>query len=210
MPAHDIPYFEPAGGQNAEASSVVKAFGLARSRETASPVPCRYGQGAAGGSSRASRAPARCLAAGSGAARPLLVRAVSQLVPATGSGRDARPGPAPDDRPAPAAVAPGHRRPEGRDPPGRPAPPRPGHRMWAWDGRPSPALSRPWPGRAAARDRPRPGRDRAGMARPGWTSQAPSHVRPCRYRCEPLRRSVPSVTKGPVSDPDESCLQSVR
>ena len=36
MPAHDLPYVEPAGGQNAEASSVVKAFGLARSRETAS------------------------------------------------------------------------------------------------------------------------------------------------------------------------------
>ena len=53
MPAHDLPYFEPAGGQNAEASSVVKAFGLARSRETASPVACRYGQGTAGGSSRA-------------------------------------------------------------------------------------------------------------------------------------------------------------
>ena len=28
MPAHDIPYFEPAGGQNAEASSVVKAVSL--------------------------------------------------------------------------------------------------------------------------------------------------------------------------------------
>ena len=28
MPAHDLPYFEPAGGQNAEASSVVKAFSL--------------------------------------------------------------------------------------------------------------------------------------------------------------------------------------
>ena len=35
MPAHDLPYFELAGGQNAEASSVVKAFGLARSRKTA-------------------------------------------------------------------------------------------------------------------------------------------------------------------------------
>ena len=58
---------------------------------------------------------------------------------------------------------------------GRPAPPRPGRQAWAWSGRPSPALSPPWPGRAvaprhrrlAARDRPKPGPDPAGMARPG-------------------------------------------
>ena len=41
MPAHDLPYVEPAGGRNAGASSVVKAFSLARSRETASPAACR-------------------------------------------------------------------------------------------------------------------------------------------------------------------------
>ena len=164
-----------------------------------------HGQGTAGGSSRASRAPARCLAAGSGAARPLLVRAVSQLVPATGSGRDARPGPAPDDRPAPAAggarpPAAGRTRSPGSPGSATPGPPDVGMgrsavtcavTAMAGSGR------RPWRRRPAARDRPRPGRDRAGMARPGWTSQAPSHVRLCRYRCEPLRRSVPSVTKGP-------------
>ena len=49
--------------------------------------------------------------------RPPLVRAPCPLMPATGSGRDAIPGPAADDRPVPAAVAPGHRRAEGRDPP---------------------------------------------------------------------------------------------
>ena len=44
MPAHDLPYFESAGGQNAGASSVVKAFGLARSRETAWPAAYRRGR----------------------------------------------------------------------------------------------------------------------------------------------------------------------
>ena len=74
MPAHDLPYVEPAGGQNAEASSVVKAVSLARSRKTALPAACRCGQGTAGGSSRAAGAPAGCLAAGSGdAPRPPLV-----------------------------------------------------------------------------------------------------------------------------------------
>ena len=53
MPAHDIPYFEPAGGQNAEASSVVKAFGLARSRKTARRWHAATGRGTADGSSRA-------------------------------------------------------------------------------------------------------------------------------------------------------------
>ena len=69
MPAHDLPYVEPAGGQNAEASRVAKAFGLSRSRETASPAACRDGQGTAGGSSAPPGAPGqvpRCLV---GAAR---------------------------------------------------------------------------------------------------------------------------------------------
>ena len=146
--------------------------------------------------------------AGSGAARPLLVRAVSQLVPATGSGRDARPGPAPDDRPAPAAVAPGHRRPEGRDPPGRPARPRPGHRMWAWDGRPSPALSRPWPGRAVAPGAGGPlrgtGRGPVAIVR-GW----PVRAGPVRRRlmsdravtgASPFGARFPRLPRGPGSD----------
>ena len=53
-------------------------------------------------------------------------RTVSQLMPAGRVRAGCDTGPAPDDRPVPAAVAPGHRRAEGRDP-GRPAPPRPGH-----------------------------------------------------------------------------------
>ena len=52
----------------------------------------------------------------------------------------------------------------------------PGHRTWAWDGRPSPALSPPFPGRAvapapAARCAgPAAARSRSGgrVARPGW------------------------------------------
>ena len=44
MPAHDIPYFEPAGGQNAEASSVAKAFGMAdRGRQPRRWQPLRAG-----------------------------------------------------------------------------------------------------------------------------------------------------------------------
>ena len=69
MPAHDIPYFEPAGGQNAEASSVVKAFGLARSRETARRWHAATGRAPPAGRRAPPEAPARCLAAGSGAAR---------------------------------------------------------------------------------------------------------------------------------------------
>ena len=57
-------------GRTPRASSVLKACGLAQVAETASPVPCRHGQGTAGGSSRATqgRRPG-CLAAGPGAAR---------------------------------------------------------------------------------------------------------------------------------------------
>ena len=135
--------------------------------------------------------------------RPPLVRApCPSRCPRPGSGRDAIPGPAPDDRPVPAAVAPGHWRAEGRDP-GRPAPRARATRMWAWYGWPSPALSPPWPGRAVA---PAP----AGCAGPaaivwGWpvragASQASSHVWVCRYRCGPARRPVPLVTRGPGSD----------
>ena len=92
MPAHDLPYFEPAGGQNPEASSVVKAFGLARSRETASPAACRHGQGTAGGSSRATRGAARCLAAGPGAARVRRWWQVARLPRARATGRGHGPG----------------------------------------------------------------------------------------------------------------------
>ena len=66
MPAHDLPYFEPAGGQNAEASSVVKAFGLARSRETALPAAYRCGRAPLAGCHAPPGARARCLAAGPG------------------------------------------------------------------------------------------------------------------------------------------------
>ena len=70
MPAHDTPYFEPAGGQNSEASSVAKAFSLG-------PIA---GDSLAGGMppwaghhrqviTRHPGAPARCLTSGSGAAR---------------------------------------------------------------------------------------------------------------------------------------------
>ncbi len=87
--------------------------------------------------------------------------------------------------------------------PGRPAPHARATRTWAWYGWPSPALSPPWPGRAVA---PAP----AGCAGPaaivrGWpvragASQASSHVWVCRYRCGPVRRPVPLVTRGPGSD----------
>jgi hypothetical protein len=70
---------------------------------------------------------ARCLAARAWhrPASAAGARTVSQLMPATGSGRDAIPGPAPDDRPAP--------------PPGPPG----GAMIPA---QPSPAPSPPWPG----------------------------------------------------------------
>ena len=126
MPAHDLPYVEPAGGQNAEASSVVKAFGLARSRETAWPVPCRYGQGTARQVvTRHPGAPARCPAAGPGAARVRRWWQVARL------------------------------------------PRAPGRRTWASSGRPSPALSPPWPGRAVA---PAP------AARYAGTGQGPAAI----------------------------------
>jgi hypothetical protein len=130
MPAHDLPYFESACGQNSEASSVVKAVSLARSRETALPAAYRYG-------------------------------------PAPPAGHHAPLG-------APIAVAPGRLRAEGRDPPVTrfPAPGPPDVGMvraaitcavtaMAGSGR------RPGAGRPTARDRPRPGRDLAGMTRPG-------------------------------------------
>ncbi len=71
--------------------------------------------------------PARCLAARVWR-RPTSAagaRTVSQSMPATGSGRDAMPGPAPDDRPAP--------------PPGPPG-------VGMIPAQPSPAPSPPWPG----------------------------------------------------------------
>jgi len=98
---------------------------------------------------------------------------VSQLMPATGSERYAIPGPAPDDRPVPAAVAPGHRRAEGRDP-GRPAPhARPPGRGRGTGGRHLRFHRHGQVGlsprhRRAARTGRGTGRDRAGMARPGW------------------------------------------
>jgi hypothetical protein len=97
----------------------------------------------------------------------------SSRCPRAGSGRDTIPGPAPDDRPVLAAVTPGHRRAEGRDP-GRPAPTRPGHpdvgvvRVAVTCAFTAMARSGRRPRhRRAARDRPRLGRDRAGMA-PSW------------------------------------------
>jgi hypothetical protein len=101
MPAHDLPYFEPTGGQNAEVSSVVKAFGLARSRETAWPAAYRCGRerikerqphakgsGAPLAGRHAPRgAPARCLAAESGAARVRRWWQVARLPRARATGR---------------------------------------------------------------------------------------------------------------------------
>ena len=128
-------------------------------------------------------------------------------MPATGSGRDAMPGPAPGDRPVPAAVAP--QPPAGgrtRSPAAR-LPPRPGCRdVGTVRARPSPALSPPWPGcrcpgtgellRGTGRARSRS----CGDGHPRRASQASSHVRPCRYRCGPVRRSVPRLRRSPGSD----------
>jgi hypothetical protein len=65
--------------------------------------------GCAAGIRRGPGTPARCLAARA-CRRPASAagaRTVSRLMPATGSGRDAVPGPAPDDRPAPPSRAAG-------------------------------------------------------------------------------------------------------
>ena len=112
--------------------------------------------------------------------RPPLARApCPSRCPRPGSGRDAIPGPAPDDRPVPTAVAPGRRRAEGRDP-GRPAPRARATRTWAWYGWPSPALSPPGQvglsprHRRAARDRPRD--------RPRSCGDGPSGLGPVRHR----------------------------
>ena len=139
-------------------------------------------------------------------APPAGARTVSQPMPATGSGRDAMPGPAPGDCPVPARVAP--RPPAGgrtRSPAARP--PRPGCRdVGTVRARPSPALSPPWPGcrcpgtgellRGTGRARSRS----CGDGHPRRASQASSHVRPCRYRCGPVRRSVPRLRRSPGSD----------
>jgi len=120
---------------------------------------------------------------------PPLVRALSQPMPATGSGRDAMPGPAPGDRPVLAAVAP--RPPAGgraRSPAARlPPPGLPGRgygtgaavtcAFTAMARLPPPALASCCAGPAAARSRS------CGDGHPRQASQAPSHVRPCRYRC---------------------------
>ena len=106
MPAHDLPYFGLAGGQNAEASSVVKAFGLARSRETASPVACCCGQGTTGGSSRAAGDAGQVPRCRAGAARVRRWWQVARL-PAPGPPdlacafhRQGRAGPSPPELPA--------------------------------------------------------------------------------------------------------------
>ena len=123
-----------------------------------------------GTQARCPRRPGRCRP------RPPLVRApCPSRCPRPGSGRDAIPGPAPDDHPVPAAVAPGHRRAEGRDP-GRPAPHARATRTWAWYRWPSPALSPPWPGRAVAPDR------RAARDRPRSCGDGPSGLGPVRHR----------------------------
>ena len=96
-------------------------------------------------------------------------RTVSSRCPRPGSGRDAIPGPAPDDRPVPAAVAPGRRRAEGRDP-GRPAP----HARPPGRGRGTGGRHLHFHRHGQVGPSPRTGglrgtgRDRAGMARPGW------------------------------------------
>jgi len=105
-------------------------------------------------------------------------RVVSRPVPAAGPGRDAIPGPAPDDCPVLAAVAPaaGGRRAAIA---GRPAPRRSGRRELGmvraavgvlWPSWPVPGR-RPGRRRPATRARPRPGRVLAGWpAGPGWES----------------------------------------
>jgi hypothetical protein len=106
----------------------------------------------AAGISRRPGTPARCLAARAWR-RPASAagaRTVSQLMPATGSGRDAIPDPAPEDRPAP--------------PPGPPG----GGMIPA---QPSPAPSPPWPGSDGAA----PGIPGAvGMAWRDWRCRAAS------------------------------------
>ena len=102
--------------------------------------------------SRRPGTPARCLAARAWR-RPASAagaRTVSRLMPATGSGRDTVPGPAPDDRPAP--------------PPGPPG----GGMIPA---RPSPAPSPPWPGSGGAAPGIPGG---AGMAWRDWRWRAAS------------------------------------
>jgi hypothetical protein len=89
-------------------------------------------------------------------------------------------GPGTQRSPVPAAVAPGHRRAEGRDSrsPGSLTPGPPGrghgtggrHLRFHRHGQIGPS---PWHRAPTALDRPRRGRDLAGMARPGWASQAP-------------------------------------
>jgi len=84
---------------------------------------------------------------------------------------------------------PGHRRAEGRGP--RPTgSPHPGCRdVGTVRARPSPALSPPWPGcRCPGTGELLHGTGRGPVAilrgcHPRKASQAPSHVRPCRYRC---------------------------
>ena len=108
--------------------------------------------GCAAGISRRPGTPARCLAARAWR-RPASAagaRIVSRLMPATGSGRDTVPGPAPDDRPAP--------------PPGPPG----GGMIPA---RPSPAPSPPWPGSGGAAPGIPGG---AGMAWRDWRWRAAS------------------------------------
>ena len=97
-------------------------------------VPRELGRLRRGISRRRGRGPDALAARARCRPRPPLVRApCPSRCPRPGSGRDAIPGPAPDDRPVPAAVAPGRRRAEGRDP-GRPAPRARATRTWAWYG----------------------------------------------------------------------------
>ena len=221
MPAHDTPYFEPAGGQNAEAFSVAKAvsMGPIAGDSLTGGMPPRAGHRWRVVARRPG-APARCLAAGSGAARPLLVGApCPSRCPRRGSGRDARPGPAPDDRPAPAAVAPGHRRSEGRDSPGRPAPPRPGP--------PDVGVGRAavtcavtaisGPGRRSGTGGPLRGTGRGPVAI--WREGSPSGLGPVRFPLMPDRAVTvaglsgarfPRLPRGPRSDGPPRAPRSCR
>ena len=140
MPAHDLPYVEPAGGQNSEASSVAKAFSLGpvAGDSLAGGMPLRAGHRRRV-VTRHPGAPARCPAAGSGAARVRRWWQVARLPRA----RAARRGHGPGGRHLPC-----HR--HGR---AGPSPPGTGGSLRGTGRSPVP-IRREWPVRAWARQAP--------------------------------------------------------
>ena len=162
--------------------------GPARRRGRHQPLP----------GTRAGVVAARAPVSSASAAGP---RVVSRPVPAAGPGRDAIPGPAPDDCPVLAAVAPaaGGRRAAIA---GRPAPRRSGRRELGmvraavgvlWPSWPVPGR-RPGRRRPATRARPRA----CGGGQPVRAGSLElAYVWVCRCGCGPVRRPVRLVTEGP-------------